>query len=71
MRFLKKYLIFEIRLKMVHCKQSKIYYIKMAGKLANLNLVRCTDYFFRNIATNLANMKVFINKNSQNSPNSN
>ena len=32
----KKYLTFEIKLKMVHCEQSNVYYIKMAGKLAKL-----------------------------------
>ena len=30
---------------MVHSKQSKVYYIKMAGKIANLNLVSFTGYF--------------------------
>ena len=36
----KKYLTFEI-----HCEQSKVYYIKMAGKIANLNLESFTGYF--------------------------
>ena len=44
-RFLKKYLTFEIRLKMVRGEQSKVYYIKMAGKIANLNLGQFKDYF--------------------------
>ena len=41
----KKYLSFEIRLKMVRGEQSKVYYIKMAGKIANLNLESFTGYF--------------------------
>ena len=30
---------------MVYSKQSKVYFIKMAGKIANLNSVRFTGYF--------------------------
>ena len=41
----KKYLSFEIRLEMIRGKQSKVYYIKMAGKIANLNLESFTGYF--------------------------
>ena len=31
---------------MEHRDQNYIYYIKMAGKIANLNLVRVRDYFY-------------------------
>ena len=47
----KKYLTFEIRLKMVHCQQSKVYYIEMAGKIANLNLVSFTTLYYLVINT--------------------
>ena len=41
----KRYLTFEISLKMVHSELSKVYYMKMAVKIANLNLVSFTGYF--------------------------
>ena len=39
----RKYLNFEIMLK--NCQLSKVYYIEIVGKIANLNLVSFTGYF--------------------------
>ena len=41
----KKYLTFKIRHKMVHSHHFQVHYIKMAGKLADLNLMSCKDPF--------------------------
>ena len=59
----KKYLKYKIRLKMVHWEQFKVYYIKMAGKWP-IWIWWDVQTIFRNIATNLVNMKVFFTKNS-------
>ena len=57
---------------MVHSKQSKIYYIKMAGKIANLNLVSFKRLFLSKEYSHINQISCSISKNSLYiSPNSN
>ena len=56
---------------MVHSKQSKVFHIKMAGKIANLNLVSFTGYFCKEYSHS-NQISCSISKNSLYfSPNSN
>ena len=57
----KKYFTFKNRLIKYDCQQSKVYYIKMAGKNSKFQFGEMyVQTIFRNIVTNLVNMKVFF-----------
>ena len=59
----KKYFTFKNRLIKYDCQQSKVYYIKMAGKITNLNLVSFTDYFLEiKVITKNSLTTVFLNE---------